>query len=365
MDEACYTFDAIRGTQAGKPYYLVMCPLKLVHKIFLFDEEELPAELRSQRVLNRSRIPEITRYIITNPSEYVFSALTASIDGKVEFKPVSPEGAFRNIGKLEIAMTCRMMINDGQHRRAAVEEALKEKRELGDETIAVVFFLDEGLRRSQQIFVDLNKHAVRPSNSLNVLFNHREPIADLAKMVATKVIVFKGLVDMEKTSISNRSSKLFTLSGIYQATNALLQKTKGSTITQKDEALAIAYWNRLSEVFPEWKLASEKKLSSFDLRHDYVHAHGVVLHALGIVGAALIATYPGEWQERILALSKLDWSRTNTYFWEGRAMIGGRMSKAHNNVILTATYLKKTLDLPLTAEEARAEEAYLRGLAAQ
>src|SRR5947209_15279494 len=133
MDEACYTFDAIRGTQAGKPYYLVMCPLKLINKIFLFDEDELPAELRAQRVLNRSRIPEITRYIVENPAEYVFSAITASIDGRIEFRSVTETGAYRNIGKLEIAMTSRLMINDGQHRRAAIEEALKEIRDIGDE----------------------------------------------------------------------------------------------------------------------------------------------------------------------------------------------------------------------------------------
>lgn len=362
MDEACYTFDAIRGTQAGKAYYLVMCPLKLLNKIFLFDEDEIPAELRAQRTLNRSRIPEIARYIIENPFQYVFSAITASIDGKIAFKAASDDKTYRNIGKLEIAMTSRLIINDGQHRRAAIEEALKEKRDLGDETIAVVFFLDEGLKRSQQLFVDLNKHAVRPSTSINVLFEHREALADLAKLLADEVISFKGLVDMERTGISNRSTKLFTLSGIYQATKALLQKPKGAPVTEEEKRFAIDYWNTLSEVFPDWKLASEKKVSTYDLRHEYVHAHGVVLHSLGIVGATLVATYPHDWHTRLQDLRKLDWSRTNTRFWEGRAMIGGRMSKAHNNVILTAAYIKKVLDLPLTAEEARVEEMYIRAL---
>ncbi|NWJ46932.1 MAG: DNA sulfur modification protein DndB [Chloroflexi bacterium] len=362
MDEACYTFDAIRGIQAGKSYYLVMCPIKLISKIFLFDEDELPAELRAQRVINRSRIPEITRYILNNPTEYAFSALTASIDGKVEFKPVAETGAYRNIGKLEIAMTSRLMINDGQHRRAAIEEALKERRDFGEETISVVFFIDEGLKRSQQLFVDLNKHAVKPSNSLTVLFEHREPLADLAKHLAMNVVGFKGLIEMEKTSISNRSIKLFTLSGLYQATRALLQNPAKSDITPQQQRLAVDFWNTLSEIFPEWKLASERKASSYDLRKECVHAHGVVLHALGIMGASLIATYPNDWKERLHALKKINWSRTNTGFWEGRAMLAGRMSKAHNNVILTASYLKKVLDLPLTEEEARIEESYLRAL---
>ena len=62
----------------------------------------------------------------------------------------TPRYAFT--GKLTVPMTARFIVNDGQHRRAAIEEALKERPELGDETISVVFFLDVGLRRSQQMF---------------------------------------------------------------------------------------------------------------------------------------------------------------------------------------------------------------------
>ena len=73
MESYEYVFTALRGRQAGREYYIAMCPMKLVPKIFLFQEEEIPAELRSQRTLNKSRIPEITNYILDNRSEYIFS----------------------------------------------------------------------------------------------------------------------------------------------------------------------------------------------------------------------------------------------------------------------------------------------------
>ncbi len=69
-----YQFSALRGIQAGREYYLVMCPLKLIAKIFLFDEEEIPPELRAQRVLNRARVPEIARYLLDNPKDYTLIA---------------------------------------------------------------------------------------------------------------------------------------------------------------------------------------------------------------------------------------------------------------------------------------------------
>lgn len=52
--------------------------MRLIPKIFLFNEEELVPELCAQRLLNKGRIPEITRYIVNNRDNYTFSAITAS-----------------------------------------------------------------------------------------------------------------------------------------------------------------------------------------------------------------------------------------------------------------------------------------------
>ena len=42
-------------------------------------------------------------------------------------------------------------------------------------------------------------------------------------------------------------------------------------------------------------------------------------------------------------------------------MSGGRVSKAGQNVLLTTNALKHTLGLPLTPDEQRVEDAFLRG----
>lgn len=119
-----HSFTAVRGIQAGREYYVAMCPLKVIPKLFLFDEGELPPELRAQRTLNRTRIPEIANYLAENPQAYILSSITASVDGETRFKPFSEGGPQCNAGRLLIGMTARFIINDGQHRRAAIEEAL-------------------------------------------------------------------------------------------------------------------------------------------------------------------------------------------------------------------------------------------------
>jgi DNA sulfur modification protein DndB len=58
-----YTFPAIRGIQSGREYYVTMCALRLIPKLFIFDEEELPAELRAQRTLNKGRIPALLKVV--------------------------------------------------------------------------------------------------------------------------------------------------------------------------------------------------------------------------------------------------------------------------------------------------------------
>lgn len=355
-----YVFPAIKGVQAQREYYVSMCPMRLLPKLFLFDEEELVPELRAQRHLNRARLPEISRYITRNSDDYVFSAITASIDADVHFEQLAQEGEGSRIGLLRIPMQARFIINDGQHRRAAIEMALRERPELGDETIAVVFFLDVGLKRCQQMFADLNRYAIRPSPSLGILYDHRDSVAQLAKSLIAKSPVFRDVVELEKTALSPRSRRLFTLSAIYHATEDLL-----AGLDQDDArttaALALSFWEEVAKHIAEWDRVRRGDVTAGEIRADFIHTHGVVLQAIARAGNTLLGKYPKQWPKRLSALRKMDWRRSNTRLWEGRAMLGGRVSKSQQNVILTANAIKRHFDLDLSPEEQKVEDAFRRG----
>ena len=354
-----YNFPAIRGIQAGREYYTSMCPMRLIPRIFLFDEEELKPELRAQRVLNRGRIPEMARYLVNNPTSYTFSALTASIDGDVVFEPLGKDESEKALGTLRIPMSARFVINDGQHRRAAIEEALHENPELGDETISIVFFIDVGLTTCQQMFADLNRHAVRPTASLGLLYDHRDEDAQVAKQVVQQVTVFRELIETERSSISNRSVKLFTLSGVYNATKALLKDLEVKTNEEK-ATLASNFWNEVAKHIADWQLAKDRKVSASDLRRDYIHSHTLALAALARTGNELLRLKAREWKAKLRKLRSLDWARSNTDLWEGRAMTTGRLSKRIVNVTLTGNLIKEHLGLELNPGEAELEEEFRR-----
>lgn len=354
-----YVFPAIRGIQAGREYYVSMCPMRLIPRIFIFDEDELRPELRAQRFLNKARVPEIAGYLLKQVKNYVFSALTASIDGEVSFEPLGSESDARSVGRLRIPMTAKFVINDGQHRRAGIEAALRECPELGEETIAVVFFLDVGLNRCQQMFADLNRYAIRPTNSLNILYDHRDEDAIVTKALLERVQIFKDLTEKQRSTLSNRSLKLFTLSGIYHATQVLMADQDGSPQEQRVD-LAASFWNEVARHIPDWGLAKARKVSAAELRRDYVHSHALALAAIARAGRDLLRLPADDWKKRLAKLASLDWSRSNTNLWEGRAMNAGRLSKKTLNVNLTGSAIKLHLGLKLTDEEQDLEKQHER-----
>ena len=343
-----YGFDAIRGIQAGREFYVAMCPLKIIPKLFVFTEFDLPPELRAQRTLRKSRIPALRNYILNNPKDYIFSSLTASVDGTMKFEPAPSLGEGGKLGRLYVSMESRLLINDGQHRRQAIEEALKENPDLAHEMISVVFFEDKGLIRSQQMFSDLNKNAVKPTKSLNLLYDHRDKFAKFIVAMCSELEIFSGRVELEKTAISNRSTKFFTLNGIADATRKFLG-IKGTKISVDEQNKAKEFWDGITKNIPEWQLLIQQRVTASELRKEYVHSHTNLLNALGIVGNVLQNEYPSGWKQKLTPLQDVDWSRSNPD-WEGKLLLKGRMLKNKLGIELAANTILKKCGISLSGE---------------
>jgi DNA sulfur modification protein DndB len=338
-DTGSISFPAIRGIQAKHEFYVAMIPFRNISRLFIFNEYEVPAEMRAQRILNKARVPIIADYVINNSESYVFSALTSSIDGNMEFIPTHKKS---NLGELKISLSAKLIINDGQHRQAAIEKVISERPDLIYETIPVVFFVDKGLERCQQMFADLNKNAVRPSRSLAILYNVRDSYSREVLKIINNVILFHGKIELEKTSISKRSAKLFTLSGLYSASLHTLKSTKDAEELAQRTDFLIDYWTYLSEIIKPWSDVLSSNLPTWQFREDFVCSHGILLEVFGMILKLLLGKQ--NWQQEIKGLSDIDWLKSNLD-WEGKAMINGKMSKTPANVELTYKFLCQKLGL--------------------
>jgi len=350
-----YGFDAIRGIQAKREFYVAMCPLKIIPKLFIFNDYEIPPELRAQRIMKDSRIPAIKNYILNNPEDYTFSSLTASVDGIMKFTPAASLGEDGKLGRLYINMDSRLLINDGQHRRKAIEEALKENPDLGHEMISVVFFQDDGLKRSQQMFSDLNKNAVKPTKSLNILYDHRDKFSQFVVELVGTVDVFEGRVELEKTSISNRSTNAFTLNGIADASLRLIGLRKSRKPTEDEKKLIKEFWGIVSKHIPEWQLLIQGTINSSELRKNFVHTNTNCLNAIGIAGKIIIEQNPDSWKVVLKNLKKVDWSRASSD-WEKRLILNGQMQKHAAGIDLAANVILQKCGVSLSEDRQKIED---------
>lgn len=347
-----YNFSAVKGTQAGREYYIAMIPLGLISKIFNNEDEYLLPEYRAQRKINEQRIPEIKDYILNNPTNYVFSALSASIDGNFSFETSALDNS---LGMLHIDMNAILLINDGQHRKAAIEAALKENPSLADETISVVLFKDEGLKRSQQMFADLNKHAVKPSKSLSTLYDDRDDLSNAVKTVVNKVPFLTKYVDKERDSLGKYSSKLFTLSKFLHANERII-KTK--FLSSFDNEFLINYWTAIFSNIDEWTSLETKQISKQSFKEDFVLTLAVLLNAFGRLGHYFYTNNVN--MDVLKNLNKIDWLRSNPE-WLGRIFNEqGKITGKEDSVIKICNLLKSKLGLPLAKDERTKENEIKR-----
>ena len=347
-----YRFPVVKGIQATREYYIAMLPLKMIPKLFPQEDEYVLPEHRAQRKLNAARIPVISKYILENRETYVFSALAASIDGQFEFCP----SEHPDVGVLEISMDAKLLINDGQHRKAAILEAISEDESLLDETISVVFFEDQGLARSQQMFTDLNKHAVKTSNSIAELYDSRDPLAVITRTVISKIKFLNAYTDKEKDILGKYSSNLFTLSTFY---NANKRTVRSAPITDEVASFLLRYWDCVCRNILPWKDLYNREISKVDLRENYIVTQAVVIQVLGRLGNYFFANQSCDFEPYLKKLQQINWKR-DCEDWTLRTIrANGRMINNEEAITLTCNVIKKRLGISLDEFEQSKESSLI------
>lgn len=337
------TFFGSRGGQAGRQFYSFMCDFATISNHFKYDGASgIPPTMRAQRQLRATRIPKIASYILDNKKDYVLSAITVSVDKKIIFEPIPINESESKIGKIKIPTSAKILVNDGQHRCAAIRSLLEQNDEMGTEKLTVVVFEDRGLKRSQQMFADLNKHAVKPTKSLGLLYDHRDTFARFIVTMTNDLDIFCGRTEMERTNISNRSTNFFTLNGVAEATRHLL-KLSTKSIPEDKQKLAVTYWEKIAANIPEWNSLVDKKISAHDLRQSYVHAHTNILTALGLVG--YVITQREDWQDKLKKLQKIDWRKSNP-IWQDKVVMDGKMLKNRLGIKRAANEILTQIGVP-------------------
>lgn len=350
--QATFRVPATRGKMGSTEYFTTSLPFGIVVKVFTFDPANMPllaAEERTQRELKTRRVPEIADYILSH-EDYIFSAVTVSVGvEKFDFEPI---GGDSDIGWLHLPAEADYIVNDGQHRIAGIERALRDDPTLKNDSISVVVLPDGGTKRSQQIFSDLNRTVHKTSKSLDILYDHRLPINQITMDCVKAVPLFRGRTDKERVSLSVRNRNFATLSGLQRANTQLL----GDIPEDVDEATvaeardyAIDFWKRATESVQPWSEISEGTMTAVEARQDYLSSYTLVLWALGRVGAVLRER--GMSLDALSALADVDWRKDNPE-WEGICILGNDIITRTSTRDATGELLKHKLGLRPDAPDA-------------
>ena len=331
-----FTLPAVRGFQSGRACYSAMCPVRLLPKLFPVTLASVTTAEQPFRKADGKRVREIARHFGANVDDVTLSAVTISVECSMRFVPW---GTARRgspaIGELQIPLDAPLIVQDGIHRIYGLQSALQLNPSLAEFCVPLVIFEDADGNRRGQIYSDIKRHGRSTPQSLRIGRDDRDDIARLTREMIPLVADFADSIEMEKTAISNRSRKLFTLSALYQANQTLLSGHKDDPYDDQLK-LATEFWNITAAQFPEWHELVHGPRSSAEIRQSYVHVHGIGLAAIARAGRKLLQQSPRQWKSQLRKLATLDWSRANRKLWEGRAMIGGKLSKSSGAVAQTA-----------------------------
>ncbi|MAD89040.1 MAG: hypothetical protein CMK64_05005 [Pseudoalteromonas sp.] len=371
--ECTYSFPAVKGIQAGREYYIAQVPLKFLTRFLSFTDADLPPELRAQRKINQSHANDISQYVLDNPDDYVLPTITVSVDSQVFFDPVSGDGTANRLGVLRIPIDAVVCAIDGQHRSTAAKVIVEKSKQLKEETISVVFYYDEGLRRAQQMFCDINSNTKSVSGSLNSLYDLRNEFNQFIVKLINETAL-STLVDKENTSINKKSLFLYSLTQFKKFVGSLLKVTE-SNFNKNYKSLKVDNMERFVKLIfdkifldGEFKDLIDKKVSATKLREEKIIAYAVWLDSLGV---ALSDFYNpddsyikcDDHLELISALNNILSMELSleSDVWKGRCRVAGRMVKNADSVLLTAAAMRRHVGLDLS--DAMVEVEKRHGLA--
>jgi len=373
---------ALKGHLGGVDFYIITLTLAEVPRYIVGTDPnpDLSPRLRENRRATPARFAEIADYIVLNQNDYRFSAITCTY-GKndttepTNWEPADPDASPGSpgwmLGMLTLDQQDPLVIVDGQHRLGAIQKAIDVEPELRSDSIAVVLFPYIDLRANQQLFSDLNRTAKPPTKSLNILFDYRDITNRVVQEVVERVSVFKNRVNLELASVAKRPNEMFTLAGVYQATDPMIkgayrgglveEELKGENKLDNEEGNEDEYveflvdaWEFITEQFPEWSKVASGEMSLSENRQDYLHWNSGVLSSIGeFVGVAMRQSGTG-WKDAVrTALTHPDngnWRRDMLH-WQGIVLAGQQVLPYSTVRHQLVAYLKVKANLSLTDGE--------------
>lgn len=309
-----------------------------------------------QREPNNIRIEkEIVPYYVGTADRFFSSLVVLIYDAEVAFEsllditnklPNAYRAAAKDMGFLTIDGGS-LVVLDGQHRLLAMEKAFKGEiegkfsTEIPNDEISVIFIHHEENEKTRRIFNKINRHAKPTGRGDNILTSEDDICAIIARQLLDKSaplgVTYKNekgkdenIVDIKSNTLAVRSTKLTTVSLVYDVTEYILKhhnKVSGNKVDRQfrpsddliEEGYEIVehYWLTVLDALPPFKKAMEEPGSIPEMRNPE-HAYSLLFKPatqFSLFMALIKAEDLGlTLRKAIERISKIDWSM-NASLW--------------------------------------------------
>lgn len=246
-------------------------------------------EERIQRELNERRVrDQIVPYLVKAADRFFGSIIVLIYKGHVDFEDIGSFGgkvpaAYRTVAEDIGFLTIdggELVVLDGQHRLAALRDVVTGRfesdggghaSEVANDEVCVIFIEHETTEKTRRIFNKVNRYAKATSRSDNIITSEDDGYAIVTRRLvddhAPLGIKYKNdlIVDWRSNTIAARSTKLTTISAIYETSKDILHAEGFDTLDEKvrvtrpdDHELDHAY-----ETLERWWLKLMKGIPAF------------------------------------------------------------------------------------------------------
>lgn len=203
---------AIKGKIGNTIYYCTTLTFNQINSMVKPVDDELHTANSLKEQIQRSltdNFIKIKEYILNREDRFFDSLVLAVYDGDPMWKEVRYEingEVYYNVGLLELTGQEKIFPVDGQHRVEGIKAALKECKDIGEETISVMLIghqkTKEGMEKSRRIFSTLNRY-VKPVRLGDIIALDED---DIVAIVTRELLESYPLFMGNRVKISNSKS---------------------------------------------------------------------------------------------------------------------------------------------------------------
>jgi DNA sulfur modification protein DndB len=199
-------------------------------------------ELLQRQVSNRKKF--IVKYLETQEQRFFNSIIVGVYKGKPEwfelaigknknFDPEDlPEYMKGVVGFLKLSGKEKLFAIDGQHRVAAIRDAVKKDKRFLDEEVSTIFVSahmdDKGKKRTRRLFSTLNRYAKPVKRSYIIALSEDDTIAIVVrKLIDENEFFINGKIYIETKNLPKNDYENFSsLEALYDSMDVLLRNKK-------------------------------------------------------------------------------------------------------------------------------------------